>query len=232
MDGCTFRREHVGESACGNNKSPFEAPAQTFAAPMEFPPVSGAAYFCGDTSFFSLNWALHAIGARNLPARCGSFWDREPVESSRAKANHSRHHARSGNVLRGSADHTGQHRRNKSRRGAPATTRHELTPFSSRSRNEGIDHPRTGDAVGAALRTKTLRPAVDRAARPFHFSSKSDQLPDFARMSDRRMTSITGRSALCASFNSRSFGEQSGIRSQLPFPLTPAMDLSACKTCA
>lgn len=40
----------------------------------------GAAYFCGDTSFFSLNWALHTIGTQKLTGTLRCFWNREPVE--------------------------------------------------------------------------------------------------------------------------------------------------------
>lgn len=54
-------------------------------APMSsaVPPVvidSGNAYFCGDTSFFSLNWAFHTIAAQKLTGILRCYWDREPVE--------------------------------------------------------------------------------------------------------------------------------------------------------
>ncbi|MBA2623374.1 MAG: response regulator [Chthoniobacterales bacterium] len=42
-------------------------------------PVEGA-YFCGDTSFFSLNWALHTIASEKLTGTLRSFWNNEPVE--------------------------------------------------------------------------------------------------------------------------------------------------------
>ena len=58
----------------------FESPPQAYSAPIETPGVSGNAYFCGDTSFFSLNWALHAIGKQTLTGTLRCFWDREPVE--------------------------------------------------------------------------------------------------------------------------------------------------------
>ncbi|MDQ2919233.1 MAG: response regulator, partial [Verrucomicrobiota bacterium] len=61
-------------------ETPFESQPQISAAPIEFPNVPGNAYFCGDTSFFSLNWALHAIGSQKLTGTLRSFWDREPVE--------------------------------------------------------------------------------------------------------------------------------------------------------
>ncbi|MDQ3626880.1 MAG: response regulator [Verrucomicrobiota bacterium] len=53
------------------------APAATMA---DIPIPSGAAYFCGDTSFFSLNWALHAIATQRLTGTLRCFSDREPVE--------------------------------------------------------------------------------------------------------------------------------------------------------
>jgi hypothetical protein len=55
-----------------------------FAAPVENSSTSaadtGGAYFCGDTSFFSLNWALHTIAAQRLTGTLRSFWNREPVD--------------------------------------------------------------------------------------------------------------------------------------------------------
>ncbi len=51
------------------------------ATPGEDIPIpSGAAYFCGDTSFFSLNWALHTIAAQKLTGTLRCFWNRETVE--------------------------------------------------------------------------------------------------------------------------------------------------------
>jgi hypothetical protein len=51
------------------------------ATPAEEIPVpSGAAYFCGDTSFFSLNWALHTIASQKLTGALRCFWNRETVE--------------------------------------------------------------------------------------------------------------------------------------------------------
>ncbi|MDQ2919596.1 MAG: response regulator [Verrucomicrobiota bacterium] len=41
---------------------------------------TGCAFFCGDTSFFSLNWALHAIGSQKLTGTLRSFWEKEPVD--------------------------------------------------------------------------------------------------------------------------------------------------------
>jgi CheY-like chemotaxis protein len=54
--------------------SPTAAAAPVIAVPP------GAAYFCGDTSFFSLNWALHTIAQQRLTGTLRSFWNREPVE--------------------------------------------------------------------------------------------------------------------------------------------------------
>ena len=39
--------------------------------------VTGEAYFCGDTRFFSLNWALQTIGDSKLTGTLRSFWARE-----------------------------------------------------------------------------------------------------------------------------------------------------------
>ena len=61
------------------------APPAPFVASMEngaqdIPADTGNAYFCGDTSFFSLNWALHTIAAQRLTGTLRCFWNREPVE--------------------------------------------------------------------------------------------------------------------------------------------------------
>ncbi len=50
------------------------------SARAEIPIPSGAAYFCGDTSFFSLTWALHTIASQKLTGTLRCFWNREPVE--------------------------------------------------------------------------------------------------------------------------------------------------------
>jgi DNA-binding response OmpR family regulator len=64
--------------------SSFEAPAP--AAVSEAPeeeeeplPVTGA-FFSGDTSFFSLNGALHTIGAEKLTGTLRSFWNKATVD--------------------------------------------------------------------------------------------------------------------------------------------------------
>ena len=50
------------------------------AAADEIPMPTGGAYFCGDTSFFSLNWALHTIGNQKLTGTLRCFWKSEAVE--------------------------------------------------------------------------------------------------------------------------------------------------------
>jgi two-component system response regulator len=42
--------------------------------------VTGGAFFCGDTRFFSLNWALQTIRKAKLTGTLRSFWSKEPVE--------------------------------------------------------------------------------------------------------------------------------------------------------
>jgi len=66
------------ESQPASMPSQFESPA---AAPaMEEPlPVNGA-FFSGDTSFFSLNGALHTIGKEKLTGTLRSFWNKTAVE--------------------------------------------------------------------------------------------------------------------------------------------------------
>jgi len=49
---------------------------------VELPDVSvtGGPYFCGDTSFFSLNWALQTIAKEKLTGWLRSFWQNEPID--------------------------------------------------------------------------------------------------------------------------------------------------------
>jgi DNA-binding response OmpR family regulator len=42
--------------------------------------VTGGAYFCGDTGFFSLNWALQTIAKEKLTGTLRSFWHKDPVD--------------------------------------------------------------------------------------------------------------------------------------------------------
>ena len=42
--------------------------------------VTGGAYFCGDTNFFSLNWALQTIAKEKLTGALRAFWHKEPVD--------------------------------------------------------------------------------------------------------------------------------------------------------
>ncbi len=55
------------------------APATT-EAPGPDQSVTGGTYFCGDTSFFSLNWALQTIAKNKLTGTLRCFWAQEPVE--------------------------------------------------------------------------------------------------------------------------------------------------------
>lgn len=42
--------------------------------------VTGGAYFCGDTNFFSLNWALQTIAKQKLTGALRCFWRKDPVD--------------------------------------------------------------------------------------------------------------------------------------------------------
>lgn len=61
---------------------PFPAIAPTSSQHGNLPDesVTGGSYFCGDTRFFSLNWALQTIAKSKLTGALRCFWDREPVE--------------------------------------------------------------------------------------------------------------------------------------------------------
>src|ERR1700730_7638516 len=57
------------------------------AAPSEFPQlqdlpdesVTGGTFFCGDTRFFSLHWALQAIAQQKLTGTLRFFWSKDPL---------------------------------------------------------------------------------------------------------------------------------------------------------
>jgi DNA-binding response OmpR family regulator len=48
--------------------------------PVNFPTSTAGAYFCGDTSFFSLQRALHTIGQQKLTGTLRLYWSKEPVD--------------------------------------------------------------------------------------------------------------------------------------------------------
>ena len=56
----------------------FEPPAEQHYVPEET--VTGGAYFCGDTRFFSLNRALQIVASQKLTGALQFFWDKQPVE--------------------------------------------------------------------------------------------------------------------------------------------------------
>ncbi len=64
----------VGET----NAMPAASSEQDSDLPNES--VTGGAYFCGDTSFFSMNWALRTIAKGKLTGTLRSFWNKEPVD--------------------------------------------------------------------------------------------------------------------------------------------------------
>ncbi len=58
---------------------PIPSPSESDDA-FDIPAETGNAFFCGDTTFFSLNWALHTISAQKLTGTLRCFWNHEPVE--------------------------------------------------------------------------------------------------------------------------------------------------------
>jgi DNA-binding response OmpR family regulator len=72
-------------SAEESDSAPQPAPAGRVEHVSQIPPTaneSGAAsaFFCGDTSFFSLHWALRTIAKERLTGFFRAYWDRAPVE--------------------------------------------------------------------------------------------------------------------------------------------------------
>jgi hypothetical protein len=58
--------------------TPAEAPAEEVHPPKELSMAD--VYFCGHTSFFSLNRALQAIANEKLTGLLRSFWEQEPID--------------------------------------------------------------------------------------------------------------------------------------------------------
>ena len=61
------------------------APAPTGIVDPPFQPspsesAAASAFFCGDTNFFSLHWALQTIAREKLTGSFRAYWDRAPVE--------------------------------------------------------------------------------------------------------------------------------------------------------
>jgi CheY-like chemotaxis protein len=86
----------VGPEITQTPETPWWTPAPatdmpTVATPAAFEPaaeqsyvpdesLTGDAYFCGDTRFFSLNRALQIIATQKLTGTLRFFWDKQPVE--------------------------------------------------------------------------------------------------------------------------------------------------------
>ena len=86
----------VGPEITQGQETPWWTPAPatdmpTAATPAAFEPaaeqsyvpdesLTGDAYFCGDTRFFSLNRALQIIATQKLTGTLRFFWDKQPVE--------------------------------------------------------------------------------------------------------------------------------------------------------
>jgi DNA-binding response OmpR family regulator len=85
----------VGPETTQTPETPWWTPAPAVdapvAAPAAFEPaaeqyyipdasLTGGAYFCGDTRFFSINRALQIIATQKLTGTLQFFWDKQPVE--------------------------------------------------------------------------------------------------------------------------------------------------------
>ena len=68
MASDSFQPDYASQPAVGSNID--DSPAAPFIG----------TFFSGDTSFFSLNWALHTIAKQKLTGTLRAFWDRETVE--------------------------------------------------------------------------------------------------------------------------------------------------------
>src|SRR5947207_1465459 len=55
-------------------------PLEVTSAVPEKKPALSTAYFCGDSSFFSLHWALQTIAREKLTGTLHAFWSRDSVD--------------------------------------------------------------------------------------------------------------------------------------------------------
>jgi DNA-binding response OmpR family regulator len=65
-----------------SHQPPFTAPVASVAPSDDAKerPASSSAYFCGDSSFFSLHWALQTIARQELTGTLHAYWARDSVE--------------------------------------------------------------------------------------------------------------------------------------------------------
>ena len=57
-----------------------EAPTEATVPASEAPATPSSAYFCGDSSFFSLHWALQTIAREKLTGTLRAFWSKDSVD--------------------------------------------------------------------------------------------------------------------------------------------------------
>jgi DNA-binding response OmpR family regulator len=69
--------EVAPEPAPVSTPPPVATPAVSEIEPL---PVTGDTFFCGDTSFFSLHWALNTVGQRQLTGVLRFFWENAAME--------------------------------------------------------------------------------------------------------------------------------------------------------
>jgi len=67
------------ESQPASAPTSFQSPADSVATTEERMPLNGA-FFSGDTSFFSVNGALHTIGKEKLTGTLRTFWNKASVD--------------------------------------------------------------------------------------------------------------------------------------------------------
>ena len=70
----------TAEASLATTSSDFEAAPEFSEGQAEEPLPATGTFFSGDTSFFSLNGALHTIGKHHLTGILRAFWNKETVE--------------------------------------------------------------------------------------------------------------------------------------------------------
>ena len=74
------RRRPIRRLQRSRRERPAVAPVPRQRPNRLMPIDTGKAYFCGDSSFFSLHWALQTIAREKLTGTLRTFWSRESVE--------------------------------------------------------------------------------------------------------------------------------------------------------
>ena len=207
-----------------------EGPAIGSTLVSEIPLPESGTFFCGDTNFFSLHWALQTIAREKLTGTLRAFWNKEPIDLlAQRRKDRPRDYARSRPLLSGSADHARQMwMRTKSPRHARGNAR-PAARFFLPSRGK-VDRSRARPPTCAALRAETFRPTLDRASGPFRVRTRALSYQTFAQRSSGEADIDHWALSHPALHPIPGLGRSSPNTIRPAFRLIRAMDSSACRT--